>query len=600
MDPITNLRHFFDRSGGGRPDEPVVRGQSEIVDAARLIVGRSTNAALLTDNTGAVVYMNQAAEDLIGLSATDAEGRQCGDLLRLATLDKRRSVELPIKKVLGEVRTIELPSYAIVKASDGKIIAVQGSVAPVLNKIGQIVGTIIQLFDVSRLSSIPDRLEDPATSDGLTGLVDREELEERVKRSLKRAQEQNLTHILMYVDIDRFRQINETFGRKLGDEVLKAVAFTMRSRTRDRDTVARLRGDEFALLLENCKLTDGSKIAEGLLEAIHNLNFKCGSEIVKVGISIGVTQIDQTTEHFSDTLAQTDAALYRAKQKGKSSIEVFGKLEFDDIPIEQESLGAAGLAKAMEEHRFHLFLQPILALNEKEGADFFEVFTKLKTQDGEMLGPSYFISDAERHHLMPVLDRHIIKLAFESYRDVYGDSTPHSPAVWAINLSGASLHNRDFVEFIREMSKEYGVPPKAICFEITETTALNKTPQAAQFIHSLKGDGYCFSLDDFGPALGSFGALKGLTVDFVKIDGSFVSEITRDRISRGTVKAIQYLCNILGVKTIAESVESEDVIASLRECGVNYAQGYALGAPVSLAVYRKLGSLANTKKAHQL
>ena len=170
------------------------------------------------------------------------------------------------------------------------------------------------------------------------------------------------------------------------------------------------------------------------------------------------------------------------------------------------------------------------------------------------------------------------------------------PAVWAINISGTSLRNRDFVEFIREQSRAFKIPPEAICFEITETAAIGKASQATQFIRSLKTDGFRFSLDDFGPALGSFGMLKGLTVDYVKIDGSFVREIARDRVSRGTVKAIQYLCNIIGVKTIAESAESEEIVATLRECGVNYAQGYALGAPISLTAYRKLGHFSDPKK----
>ena len=166
-----------------------------------------------------------------------------------------------------------------------------------------------------------------------------------------------------------------------------------------------------------------------------------------------------------------------------------------------------------------------------------------------------------------------------------------------INISATSLRNREFVDFIREQSCIFKIPPEAICFEITETAAIGKASQAAQFIRSLKTDGFRFALDDFGPALGSFGMLKGLTVDYVKIDGSFVREVARDRVSRGTVKAIQYLCNIIGVKTIAESAESDEIVATLRECGVNFAQGYALGAPISLTAYRKLGLFSAARKS---
>ena len=586
---------MFDRHGA-KPEPSPTAPNSGVLAAARMIVGRTANAALLTDTRGRLLFINPAAEEMIGLTAAEAEGRPFADLLKLATLDKRKSAELPVSRVLSEGRAAELPSYAIVKASDGRIIAVQGSIAPVVDSGGQILGTLIQLFDVSRLGGIPDRLDDPATEDSLTGLVNRHEFEERVKRALKRARTQNLNHILCYVDLDRFRLINDTFGQKVGDEVLQAVAFTMRTRTRDRDTVARLRGDEFAVLLESCDLGDGLLIAQEILEAVSNLQFKTGSETVKVGASIGVTQIDQSSEHFSDILAQTDAACYRAKQNGKGRIEVFGEMDLDFFTKQEEDQNAAGLVAAMEENRFQLFLQPILAMRETGARpEFFEVFTKMKAPNGDLIGPSYFISDAERHHLMPVLDRHIVKLVFESYRDVYGDAAGGAPAVWAINISGTSLRNRDFVEFIREQSRAFKIPPEAICFEISETAAIGKASQATQFIRSLKTDGFRFSLDDFGPALGSFGMLKGLTVDYVKIDGSFVREIARDRVSRGTVKAIQYLCNIIGVKTIAESAESEEIVATLRECGVNYAQGYALGAPISLTAYRKLGHFVEPK-----
>ena len=587
---------MFNRHGA-KPEPSPTAPNSGVLAAARMIVGRTANAALLTDTRGRLLFINPAAEEMIGLTAAEAEGRPFADLLKLATLDKRKSAELPVSRVLSEGRAAELPSYAIVKASDGRIIAVQGSIAPVVDSGGQILGTLIQLFDVSRLGGIPDRLDDPATEDSLTGLVNRHEFEERVKRALKRARTQNLNHILCYVDLDRFRLINDTFGQKVGDEVLQAVAFTMRTRTRDRDTVARLRGDEFAVLLESCDLGDGLLIAQEILEAVSNLQFKTGSETVKVGASIGVTQIDQSSEHFSDILAQTDAACYRAKQNGKGRIEVFGEMDLDFFTKQEEDQNAAGLVAAMEENRFQLFLQPILAMRETGARpEFFEVFTKMKAPNGDLIGPSYFISDAERHHLMPVLDRHIVKLVFESYRDVYGDAAGGAPAVWAINISGTSLRNRDFVEFIREQSRAFKIPPEAICFEISETAAIGKASQATQFIRSLKTDGFRFSLDDFGPALGSFGMLKGLTVDYVKIDGSFVREIARDRVSRGTVKAIQYLCNIIGVKTIAESAESEEIVATLRECGVNYAQGYALGAPISLTAYRKLGHFVEPKK----
>ncbi|MBA2689346.1 MAG: EAL domain-containing protein [Burkholderiales bacterium] len=588
---MTNLKRLFDYQDG-KPLAAAVPRQSEFVAAMRLVLGQAANAALLTDRKGALAYLNRAAEDLLGVSSADAQGRQFADLLKLATLDKRKTVELPVAAVLSDGRTVEFPSYATMRASDGRLIAVQGSVSPVFNEAGRTAGALIQLFDVSRLGTIADQLEDPAAEDYLTGLVTRQEFEKRVERALRRASAQKVNHILCYVGLERFRRISETFGAKFADEVLQGVTFTLRARTRERDTIARLRGDEFAVLLESCTLADGLKIADELLEALGALNFKIGSETVKVGASIGLAQIDHTSEHFSDVLAETDVACDRARQNG-NRVEVFGEDDLESTREKQDEKNAAGFAKAMEENRFELFLQPIQPLKAGDGRfEFFEVFTKMKTIAGEMVGPSYFISDAERHHVMPVLDRHIVSLAFEAYREIYGEGAANNPVVWAINISGTSLRDGDFIEFIRQKSRALEVPPQAICFDIAETTALSRSSRAVQFIRSLKADGFRFSVDDFGPAMGSFAVLKALGIDYVKIDGAVVSEISRDRVSRGTVKAIQYLCNIIGVKTIAESAESDEIVEMLRECRVNFAQGYALGAPISLAAYRKLGLLS--------
>jgi diguanylate cyclase (GGDEF)-like protein/PAS domain S-box-containing protein len=576
MASIKNLvSRFANTNDPGPPSAHI-----DIVEAAQLVLGRTANAALVTDRTGAVVYMNPAAEALTGRTLEEVGALNMNDLLRLTTLDSGKHMEIPLAGVIAGARTVELPNYAVAKSAAGRIVAVQGSVAPLLSSTNRILGTVVQLFDVSRLGTIPEQLNDPARIDELTGLTNRREFESRVTRAISRVQQHKQPCVLACINVDGFRRITETFGTAFGEEVLESVALVLRSRVRERDTLARLRGDEFGMLLEGCSVPVGVRIAEDVLKGINLLRFEAEGETVQIKVSIGVTALTEDCPEAAVALNQADAGRHLAKLEGGNRIAIYGPVDEED---EDSALGTdpGALSAAIQEDRFRFFLQPIVALKPGgEDIEHYEVLTKLEKSDGELVGPAYFISDAERHHFMPVLERHIIRRAFEEYNRVAATRSAGRPMVWSINLSGLSLRQGGLIEFIRVQAEACDVPLNRICFEITESAALTTLRQGAEFIRALKSSGFLVSLDDFGPAMGAIGSLSGLSIDFVKIDGAYVKQVAQGQIGRRTVKAIQYLCNTLGFKTIAEAVEDDETLSTLAQIGVNYVQGYRVGRPV--------------------
>jgi diguanylate cyclase (GGDEF)-like protein len=365
----------------------------------------------------------------------------------------------------------------------------------------------------------------------LTGLVNRREFEARLKRAIVRVAEHKLFYVLACVTLDEFHRVTDTFGENFSDEIIKAVALTLRGRIRERDTLARLRGAEFGLILEGCGVVDAQKLAEDMREAIERLVFRAKGEEIRVTASFGLTGLTEDLTDVPLAVSQADAGRNLAAMEGGNRVVIYGADEEDG----EADLGANNLIRAIREDRFRFFLQPIVPINtDAPGAQHYEVFTKLETATGETVGPAFFINEAQRHHLMPVVDRYIIRRAFEEYRKMVELGNASRPVIWSINLSGESLRNAELVHYIREQAAACRVPPHCICFEISEAEAISKFRHAASFIKALKNDGFLISLDDFGPAMGSIGNLSGMEIDFVKIDAKFVAEATRNRIGRGT------------------------------------------------------------------
>lgn len=420
-----------------------------------------------------------------------------------------------------------------------------------------------------------------ASHDALTGLINRREFERRLEMALQEAQFKRTTHSMLYLDLDQFKIVNDTCGHNAGDALLQQLAITLQGRLRQNDVLARLGGDEFGVLLENCPGEPALRIAETLRQAVSGFRFVWLDKHFSIGVSIGLATFGGEGLSVNDVFSIVDGACYVSKDLGRNRIHVYTPDDAELAERKGQMNWVGRISKAMEENRIILFRQEIVSLQGLgKGGRHYEVLLRMIDEDGRQISPMAFIPAAERYNLMPTIDFWVIRTAFEYY------SThcryKESGCNLAINLSGATLGDEKLLPYIREQLERFNVPPTAICFEITETTAIAKLASATALILELKTLGCQFALDDFGSGMSSFGYLKNLPIDFIKIDGAFVRNLDSDAIDHAMVEAINNIGHVMGIKTIAEFVETEAVADELRRMGVDYAQGYWVGRPEPL------------------
>jgi diguanylate cyclase (GGDEF)-like protein len=421
-------------------------------------------------------------------------------------------------------------------------------------------------------------LSSQASHGALTGLINRREFDNRLHAALLSAQRGEGAYALLYIDLDQFKVVNDTCGDQAGDRLLREVTGLLQAHVRTMDTIARLGGDEFGVLLEKCSPEHASRIAEGVRQAIHDFRFIWGATTMSVGASIGVVQIRAETENVASVMSAADIACYAAKDAGRNRIHVY---EADGgSPRHKEMHWVTRVTRAVEDQRLELFFQPIVALSGDAARAFHELTVRLRDDAGALVPPGEFIPAAERYNVMSVIDRWVLGQAIELLRtrQRHAQSLP----LLAVNLSGTSLNDASFVEFVLQSVGEPAIAA-ALCFEITETAAVTSLVGARYLMSELKGRGCRFALDDFGTGVSSFVYLKSLPVDFLKIDGQFIKDITQDPVDRSMVEAIGKVGRALGIATIAECVESAAVLAELKRIGVDFAQGFHLAQPLPLA-----------------
>lgn len=423
-----------------------------------------------------------------------------------------------------------------------------------------------------------------ATHDTLTGLINRREFEVRIERALQTSHENGATHALCFLDLDQFKIVNDTCGHEAGDNLLRQLAHHLKNKLRDRDTLARVGGDEFALLLENCSLDNAADVARGLLDSIHGFRFSYHGKSFVVGGSIGLVVINRKSESVSLILSQADTACYTAKDLGRNRVYVF------QGPEDSSELRHAGTSwvtrinQALEESRFCLHYQPILPLDSghPDRPRYFEVLLRMEQNNGDMVLPMAFIPAAERYNLMQILDRWVVEAAFADYRRLLEEGVSMHDCIFSINLSGSSLCDEKLSKFLEYQFASYQVPPHRICFEVTETAAITNLTQALGLIQQQKRIGCRFMLDDFGSGLSSFTYLKNLPVDGIKIDGAFVKDMVANSMDCAMVEAINNIGHAMGLITVAEYVEDATILQRLREIKVDYVQGHGVQQPASL------------------
>ncbi|QIT55672.1 EAL domain-containing protein [Aquisalimonas sp. 2447] len=422
------------------------------------------------------------------------------------------------------------------------------------------------------------RIKYLAYHDALTGLPNRASFNEGLNGLLDDARDRGVQHALVYLDLDQFKIVNDTCGHGAGDELLARLGRVLAAQVRERDMVARLGGDEFGVLLQNCGLEDAVGVAEKLVEAARNYVFVWQDQAFFVGASAGLVAVTADSVGAEDLLSAADTACYSAKSNGRDRVQVYRD---EDGHVLQESeliQQVPRINRALEEDRFVLYRQQIVPLF--PGADempHYEVLVRMLGEDGELVAPGSFIPSAERYQVMPRVDRWVVRRALQGIRQMHLEQ--RQPARYSINLSGTTVGEKGFADFLEARVRDTGVPPEWLCFEITETATIRRLETAVEFIQRIRALGCSFALDDFGAGLSSFGYLKTLPVDYIKIDGRFVRELLLDSFDQAMVEAMQRIGTVMGIETIAEFVENEEVMDRLRDIGVRYAQGFGVHKP---------------------
>jgi len=536
------------------------------------------DAVISTDAEGRIEYINPVAESLTAWNLAEARGQPIGAVLKLVNELTREPMENSLSAALGRAGSSGPADHAVLITRAGNEVAIQESAAPICDRQGRVIGAVVVFHDVTKERRLKRALSWQASHDTLTGLINRREFDNRLHAALNSAQRGEGTYVLLYIDLDQFKVVNDTCGHQAGDRLLRDVTGLLQTRVRASDTIARLGGDEFGVLLEGCTLEQATRIAEGVRQAIRDFRFVWGASTLSVGASIGIVHIRADTQNVANVMSAADIACYAAKDAGRNRIHVY---EADGVAHRHREMHwVARVTRAVEEKRLELFFQPIVALAGPADRAFHELTVRLRDDNGTLIPPSEFIPAAERYNVMSVIDRGVGGQAIELLRERKRRGAPLP--LLAVNLSGTSLNEQSFIDFVLQSVGEPQLAG-ALCFEITETAAVTSLSNARYVMSELKRRGCRFSLDDFGTGVSSFVYLKTLPVDFLKIDGQFISHVAQDPVNRSMVEAIGKVGRALGIATVAECVETEAVLEELKRIGIDHAQGFFLAHPLPIA-----------------
>jgi diguanylate cyclase (GGDEF)-like protein/PAS domain S-box-containing protein len=551
------------------------------------------DGVITTDRDGLVDYVNPVAENISGWTHGEARGRPLTEVLPLISEASRQPMPSPAQACLRSGNVVSLEENVLLVNRRGEEFHIEDSAAPIFNREDEVIGVVLVFHDVTQERRMARQISWQATHDSLTGLSNRGEFDTLLAELIEDSANSQHQHALLYLDLDQFKVVNDTCGHSAGDELLKELSQLLLRHLPENANLARLGGDEFGVLLDNSNIDQSRKIAERILRVVESFQFRWENSSFDISVSIGLVPIsgDGITPSFA--LSAADVACFVAKESGRRRIHVYQEGDAEHTRHHSEMQWVSRINQAMKENRFELFRQAIVPLQGDSRELHYELLIRLREADGSLVPPGLFIPSAERYNLMNSLDRWVIETAFQYY-DQLRQYEPDTAARtrFSINLSGASFNDDSLYAFIRTQLENYSVPTAQICFEITETAAVFNLENASRFIRNMKDMGCRFALDDFGSGLSSFAYLKNLPVDFLKIDGSFVKDMVTDAMDSAIVSAINQVGHVLGIKTIAEFVENDAILARLRDLGVDYAQGYGVGKPEPMPIPAPLAKLA--------
>jgi len=535
---------------------------------------RSIGDAVITSTAdGKVDMLNPSAEALIG--DTGAIGQPIETVFELIDEKTRKPLSNPVKRCIETGGVVDLTDGVVLINSVGDETQVEVHVTPLVAAESGVNGAVMVLHDVGPARRLAQEMSYLATHDALTGLANRSKFEDCLQIAIDSVARGGRTHVLCYIDLDRFKIVNDTCGHIAGDELLKQLTHLFQQSVRESDTLARLGGDEFGLLLEGCDVQTGRQIAETICARVKEYHFTWGNKRFEVGTSIGLIEIGPDSGDLTQILSSVDSACYEAKDRGRNRVQVFRNDDTHLIRRHGEMQWTQRLQNALVDDRFRLYTQSILDLHNENAEQANEVFVKMLGEDGRIVPANAFIPSAERFHLMPEVDKWVIRHTF-----AYVAKTPNSR--WFINLSGQSIGDDQVLRCIIDQVEDHNIDPEQVFFEVNETAVIANLSRAVSFMKTLRGQGFRFGLDDFGSGLSTFAYLKNLSVDFIKIHGNFVRNIDVSPENRVMLEAINKVAHSQGLKTIAENVENKQVVAVLRELGVDCAQGFGIDPPIAL------------------
>jgi diguanylate cyclase (GGDEF)-like protein len=565
------------------------------------------DAVVTTDERGAVTYMNHAAQRLCqrpldgdgvpdqGPSAPPgrpkapkatsggSERSELGGPLHLEDPATRREI-LPAVLAMANLDALPVQSDGDhwLRRPDGSKVPVAWVSSPIIDQ-GHTSGAVVVLRDTTRERQMVQRLSWMATHDPLTRLPNRREFEWRLRSALQRLRGDedhdgaHQQHVAMLVDLDQFKIVNDTCGHAAGDELLRMVAHAARKILREQDTLARMGGDEFGVLLLNCPPSVGERKADELRAAIGAVHLDWGGRLFDISASLGLVHVRREDQDVSAILSAADVACYVAKDRGRNQVSVFHPGDrsfaerFGDMTWPQRLRGA------MSQGRFMLYQQPLMGLKAGDRSRRCEILLRLRDEHDQLVPPSTFIPAAERYGLMPQIDRWVVD---QSLRTIACRAAHEQATIYNINLSGSSFGDESFLVEVQAMFEAHGVRYEQVCFEVTETQAIADVAAASRFIGVLRSRGASFALDDFGSGMSSMTYLKHLPVDYLKIDGKLVKDMVTDPVNRAMVEMVSRLAQALGMRTVGEFAEDPKIIEALRGVGVDYAQGYGVARPM--------------------
>lgn len=542
------------------------------------------DAVITTSQQGIVEHMNRMAEGLTGWRLSEARGMPLQKVFRIRDELSGGSLLSPVEKCIKEGRTVRLDEPVVLLSGGEDTSLIETGASPIRGPQGTIIGAVLVFHDISKEREMEDRILYQSNHDSLTGLLDRGEFERQLRKALAVTKDSNTQHALCYMDLDQFKLVNDTCGHEAGDELLVQLSALLLATVRDTDYLARLGGDEFGILLMDCSLEFAEGKAESLRELVKEFRFIWEGKSFEVGFGIGVVPITANSGEAIDVLRAADAACYAAKSRGRNQIFLYQSDDPELAKRRGEMRWARRIGEALQNHHFQLYYQAIESIHGEEDNTFHcELLMRTQEENGELISPEEFIPAAERYNLMTDIDRWVVNTAMPMIAQLHQQAMRQGQSILCgINLSGQSLGDEAFLSYVRNLLAAYQVPPRAVCFEITETSAIANFDVALEFMRIMGEQGCSFALDDFGTGMSSFTYLKRLPVNYLKIDGSFVRDMLENEVDHAMVESIHRIAHVMGIKTIAEFVEDAAILARLREMGVDYAQGYAIGHPAPL------------------